>query len=471
VSLRIAEKKQSLQVIRQYQSEVAEICEGPAPRRAQYTLHAIALFLVGVVLIAVFGQTDRIISSLDGMIVPVEQPVVVQAFDQGVIRSIDVRSGEKVTKGQLLGTMDPTFTQALVDQYRAQVYAYTTEIARDEAEIQQKPLQFLPSADADFNHYAQINLDLYNQQMANFRAQLVGYDQQIALTKTTVAKYQNDQSRYLERVDIQHQIEGMYSTLQQHGTGSMLNALTSSDTRIDTARQMEFDKNSAEESIHQLQQQQAAREAFVQQFLATTSQDLATSKVNLDGAKAQLDSAAKRRELVRFVAPEDAEVMSIANLSVGSVLQAGNALFTLTPLRVPLEVEIKISPSMIGFVRVGDPVQLQVDAFQSIEHGVIEGTVRWISEDIVNPNKPQPTDNGVQTAGVVLAQTGAGSPALGYYKARIVIGKLDLHGMAPTFRLNAGMTLTANIKVGTHSIGAWLVGAATKGTLEAMRAP
>jgi HlyD family secretion protein len=427
--------------------------------------------LVGVLLIAIFGQTDRVVSSIDGMVVPKEAPIVVQAFDPGVIRSIDVRAGQQVTKGQLLGTLDPTFTQSAVDQYRSQVDAYTAQVARDEAEIAQKPLEFPPSTGLGFDHFAQINSQLYAQQMANFHAQLASFDQQIALAKATIFKYQNDQARYNERVDLQHQIEGMYTTLQQHGTGSLLNALTSSDTRVDTTRNMEYDKNSAEESEHQLAVLQANREAFAQQFMATTTQDLATARISLDGAKAQLDSAIKHRELVRFVAPEDAEVMSIANLSVGSVLQPGNALFTLTPLRVPLEVEIKISPAMIGFIRVGDPVQMKIDAFNYAEHGTVDGVVRWISEDIVDPNQPPATANGTSPQNVILAQSGQGAPTLAYYKARITIGKMGLRGLPPVFRLNPGMTLSADVKVGTHSIGAWLLGSALYGTVGAMRTP
>ncbi len=472
MSLRISEKKSALRIVKQYQSEVAEIREAPPPVTAQLTIYALVAFVVGVVLICAFGRTDRVVTSLDGQIVPKESPIVVQAFDPGVIRSIDVGPGERVTKGQLLATLDPTFTQTAVDQYRSQVNAATAQIARDEAEVQQKPLEFPVLADPGFDHYAQINRSLYDQQMANFRAQLASYDQQIALTKTTIFKFQNDQARFKERVEIQDQIEGMYSTLEKHGTGSLLNSLTSSDTRIDTSRSMEFDKNSAEENTHQLQVLQANREAYLQQFLVTASQDLATGKTNLDQAQAQLTGALKHRELVRFVAPEDAQVMSIASLSVGSVLDAGRALMTLTPVSVPLEVEVKLRPATIGYIRVGDPVTLKIDAFEFTEHGTVQGVVRWISEDIVDPNRPDPTTTtGVQPAGVVLSSSGAGSQTLAYYKARIEIQKSDLRAMPAVFHFSPGMTLAADIKVGTRSVGGFLFGYVSGNLSEVLRDP
>lgn len=471
MSLKVAESRRALRTVRQYQSEIAEIREGPGPRSTQYTVHALGVMTIGFVLVLFFGQTDRVIVSLDGKMVTQEPTSVVQAFDPGVIKSIDVRPGQQVVKGQLLATLDPTFTQASVDQYRAQVDALTAEIARDEAEIALKPLVFPEVSDPDFVHYARIHKDLYDQQMANYRAQIASFDQKIEFTKATIFKYSNDQSRFKERVDIEHQIEGMYSTLEQHGSGSLLNSLTSSDTRVDTARNMEFDKNAVEENVHQLASVQADREAFVQQFLATASQDLATAKTSLDAAVAQLASASRHRDLVRLTADEDSQVLSIANVSVGSVLQAGSALFTLTPLRVPLEVEVKIAPRDIAFIRVGDPAVLKIDAFSFIEHGTIDGTVRWISEDIVDPNVPAPTINGLPPSNVVLAENGQGSPMLGYYLVRISIGKIGLHGAPSVYRFMPGMTLEADIKVGSRSIGKYLLGGVMRGAGNAMREP
>jgi HlyD family secretion protein len=469
VSLKIADSRQALRSVREYQSEIAEIRESRGPVSAQYTLHAIAAMVVGITLVIAFAQTDRVVVSMDGKIVTQEKQTVVQSFDTGVIKSIDVKPGQNVVKGQLLATLDPTFSQAAVDQLRTQVDSLKAQIARDEAEIALKPLVFPTIADPDFEHYVQINTDLYNQQMANYRAQLASFDQQIELTKATIFKFSSDESRYKERVDIQHQIEGMYSTLEQHGTGSLLNSLTASDTRTETARIMEFDKNSVQENQHQLAVLQANREAFLQQFLVTASQELATAKTTLDGAIAQFVSASRHRELVRFTASEDSQVASIANLSVGSVLNPGNTLLTLTPLRVPLEAEIALSPRDIGFVRVGDPVTLKVDAFAFQEHGTVDGTVRWISEDIVDPNQPSPTSNGGAAPANVVTSTGA--PLNGHYMARVSIGKINLIGTPAVFRFTPGMTLEANIKVGTHSLGQYVIGGLTRGIGDAMREP
>ena len=234
------------------------------------------------------------------------------------------------------------------------------------------------------------------QQIAQYKAQINSFDQKIALTKATIAKYQADQARYKERVDIESTIEDMRSTLAQHGTGSQLNRLESSDSRIDTARNMEFDQNSVTENEHALASLQADREAAVQLFLTTASQDLATAQTNLGQAQAQLDGATRHKDLVRITADQDCYVLSVAKLSVGSVLKEGDTLMTLTPVSAPIVAEVKMSPRDVGFVRKGDPVTLKIDAYNYQEYGTAEGTVLWISE---NGFSPEQTVGALPTAG------------------------------------------------------------------------
>jgi multidrug efflux pump subunit AcrA (membrane-fusion protein) len=46
------------------------------------------------------------------------------------VRSVDVREGQTVTKGQLLATLDPPFAGSDAAQYQAQVQSYGAEAAR-----------------------------------------------------------------------------------------------------------------------------------------------------------------------------------------------------------------------------------------------------------------------------------------------------------------------------------------------------
>ena len=64
-------------------------------------------------------RIDRVVSSVGGKIVPVDQISVLQALDPSIIKTIDVREGDQVQAGQLLATLDSTFTAADVTPIQA----------------------------------------------------------------------------------------------------------------------------------------------------------------------------------------------------------------------------------------------------------------------------------------------------------------------------------------------------------------
>ena len=244
---------------------------------------------------------------------------------------------------------------------------------------------------------------MFDQQTAQYAAQLQSFDQKIALTQATIDKYQNDESRYRERLRIASEVESMRSTLAEHGNESRLNLLGSMDAKVEALRTAEFDHNSLMEAEHQIDGYKADREAFVEQWLSQVSQDLVTARNNRDAAISQLEKAAKHRDLVRLVSPERAIVLALAKgVSAGSVLKEGDTLMTLAPLNAPVEAEIEVASRDVGFARVGDPVTIKIDAFNFAEHGTVEGVVKWISEDAFTTD-----DNGVPT------------PA--YYRVRVTI--------------------------------------------------
>lgn len=465
MSLNPAEREASLRTVRQYQSAVAELREEPEPRAARYTIHVLAVMAILLVLVLTFGRTDRIVLS-KGKLVTVQTESVVQSLDPAIIKTIDVREGDHVAKGQLLATLDPTFAAAAVDQLRSQVDQYTAQIARDRAEIDGAPFVAPAGDDPELDRFVRGQRDLYDQQLAQYRAQINSFDQKIELAKATIAKNQDDLQRLKQRQDIAQQIEAMRSTLEQHGTGSLLNRLLASDTFVEAQRQTDLDQNSIVESQHNLASLQADRDAAKQQFLATASQELAQAQGNLATARAQLDAAIRHKELVRIVAAEDSYVLSLAKVSVGSVLQPSETLMRLMPASASVVAEIAIASRDVAFLRIGDPVTIKIDAFNVSEHGFVDGKVLWISDDIFTADAAA----GATTTGST-SQAPESKSDDAYYKARVSIDEIKLINVPANVRLIPGMSLEADVKVGRRSLGAYIFGTLLHGVGSAMREP
>jgi hemolysin D len=447
----LSRKPTSAAVVRQFQSETDAIREAPHPRFAQITVWVLAGFILSFVAIMALTRMDRVVTA-GGKIVPTQQLNVYQALDPSIIRTIDVREGQEVRKGQQLASLDATFAAADVKQLRLQIISLDAQIARDEAQLSGQPLVYPDSSDPDVRRYAALNKSYYDQQLAQYKAQLESFDAKIKQTQATVQKFQTDEDAYQKRSDIAKQIEDMRTLLAEHGTGSLLNKLISQDQHLDLVRNLDFDHNSLIEAQHTLASLNEDKQAFIQQWRTSFSQDLVSTRGALDSARSLLEKAEKHQDLVQWSAGEPSIVLTVAKLSVGSVLKEGDVLFTLMPLNTPLEAETHVESREIGFVQAGDHCTLKIDAFNYMEHGTAEGVVRWISEGAFS------TDDNGQTA----------TP---YYKVRCSIDTMRFINTGPKVRLIPGMTLEADMKVGTRSVLTYLLSGVMRGFGESMREP
>lgn len=437
--------------ILQFESETGGIRQAPEPIGLRVTTLILAAFLTTCVGLSAVARVDRVVTSDRGRIIPSQGPILFQALDASIIKSLDAREGEQVQKGQLLATLDPTFASADVDQASKQLANLDAQIERAKAE--QAHVTYEPhSADPERVPYEKLQKQLFDQRASQLKSQLASFDAKIAQTKATIKKLEGDEARYTEREKISGQIEGMRQQLVEKQAGSLLNLLIASDSRLEMLRTMENGRNAMVEARQQLGSLQADRDAFLQQWFSQSSQDLVTAQGTRDTVVAQLSKAARRKDLVQLYAPADAVVLTRAKVSVGSVLREGDTLMTLVALDAPIEAEITIGASQIGFVRAGDLVTMKVDAFNFVEHGFAEGHLIWISEGSFSVNEE-------------------GQPVEPFYKARVAIDKLKFMRVPVGFRLIPGMTLSADIHIGDRSLFSYVLTGAARGLSGAMREP
>jgi len=446
-------------VVRIYQSETAELLEKPEPVRVRATMLVLVLMMISIVAVAAVARINRVVSSSFGEIVATDSTQVVQALDASIIKTIDIHEGEQVKAGQLLATLDPTFAAADVGALKHQVGSLDAQIARCEAELSGKPFM-MTSADPDEARYIALQRAYADQRKGQYESQIHSYDEQIAQANATLVKLQNDAVRYGDRAKLAKEVEEMRATLAANQVGSRLNLLAATDQKIDLLRNVESAQNSLVETKHQLQAVTATKKAFMDQWLGQTSQELVTARNQRDTAKQQLDKALRHQDLVRVYADQDAVVLKMAKLSVGSVLKEGDPFLYLAPLHSPVEAEVHIATRDVGRIRAGDPVKVKLDPFNFIEHGTAQGLVRWISEGAFTEND-----------GSAVSGSGVSGTQAPYYKARIALTDTSLHNVPEGFRLIPGMTLTADVSIGDRSVLMYIVSGALQGMGEAMREP
>ena len=173
-----------------------------------------------------------------------------------------------------------------------------------------------------------------------------------------------------------------------------------------------------------------------------------------------LAKATLRRGLVTLRAETDAVVLSVARVSVGSVLQSGAELITLVPLDAALEVDTAVSGRDIGWVRPGQPVTVKFDTLPFARYGTATGTVRSIS--------PTSFTERTDPAGASLPPQPDGEP---YYRLCVSLDQVGLHDVPPGFRVMPGMPVTTDVRVGRRTVLDYLLMRVLTPVEDGMREP
>jgi HlyD family secretion protein len=448
----------TLPAILEFQSPSAAIIATPIPRSARGLVWVIAsMFAAGLLAMGLI-HVDRVVSAA-ARVVSKASTIVVQPLETAIVRSIDVREGESVHAGDLLARLDPTFANADADALAAQVSSLQAEVTRLQAEADEKPFSY-----SGLDPSLALQAAIYAQRQAERSFKLENYRQKIDGLKAIAARAAGDQAAYRDRLVVAQDVETMRKSLEKLQVGSRLNSLAATDNRLEIARGLATAIETGESAKRDLGAMIAERDGYVQNWRAQASQTLSEEIRKLSDARESLNKAQLRHKLVELRADRDATVLTLAKVSVGSVLQSGEQLITLVPGDAPLEIEANIAGSDDGFVHVGDPVAIKFDTFPFSQYGMATGTVRVVSADSFTAADQQYS----RSPSAVPLSSNSNQP---YYRARIAIDQVALHGVPENFHVTPGMPVTADIKVGKHTILSYLLGRVLPVAQEGMREP
>jgi hemolysin D len=133
--------------VRRFQSEIDAIRHEVEPLSVRATVLVFGAACLVLAVLLTIARVDRVVSSTGGKIVSVDAPLVLQALDPSIVKSIDVREGEVVEKDRLLATLDPTFAVADVRQPQEQIDSLNAQITREDAELTHRALDSFPTSD------------------------------------------------------------------------------------------------------------------------------------------------------------------------------------------------------------------------------------------------------------------------------------------------------------------------------------
>jgi hemolysin D len=438
-------------VIAEFQSDAIEVEERTPPRIARITLYFVVVLIAAAVTWASLSSVDAIVTA-PGKLITTSPNLVVQPLETSVIRQIHVTVGQVVSGGQALATLDPTFSQADVDQLRTRFSALDATINRLEAELNGRDFTAADPSNLD----ATLQMRLFLQRKAFYETSLRNYDAQIASAQANLQTSHDEEALVLQRFETLRSIETMRRTLMDKALGSRLTFLQSRDARLEVENNLSRVRGSQVDLVHRVEKVQSERQVFIEDFRRTAYQELVDTLAKRNAAAEDLKKAELRRRLIILAAPVDSVVLEIANRSVGSVVREADTVFVLVPRDVPLQAEVNVDSKDIGQVTIGQSVRLKFDAFPFQKYGTGSGMVRVVSQDSFAPD---PKSEGARRL------------TAPYYRVLVDVTDARLRVLPEQVQMIPGMTVMAEMKVRHRSVISYFLYPLLRGLDESIREP
>ena len=430
----------------------------PPSEFGRLVLWSVCLLVLLLILWAGFGKLD-IIATAEGKLVPQSLMKIVQPAEPGVVRQLLVNEGDHVQAGQVLARLDPTLASADRASVASDLATQRMQVRRIEAELNGKPMP--PGNGDDPALYAQVR----SQYHAHRQAFLDSLDQERSmLTKAehekrsameVMAKLEQTLPTYVRTAEA-------YAKLEKDGFMGRIAAAEKKREAMEKTKDLDAQRSTVAAWNATIAAQHKRISQLQSAYKSELEKELAEVRARIAQLQPTLDKSVYREGLMALHAPQDGVIKDLATTTEGAVVQPGTVVMTLVPKDEPLFADVNIENEDVGFVQIGQDVQVKLAAYPFQKYGMLTGKVIHVSADATQ--LPQ-----ANVAGNADGQPLPPREALAY-KARIRLDAQSLRApQGNPLQLASGMQVVAEIHQGKRTVLEYLLSPVQKVVSEAGR--
>ncbi|QPC98460.1 HlyD family type I secretion periplasmic adaptor subunit [Qipengyuania soli] len=339
----------------------------------------IAVAAIGILALfiwASFAQVEQIARGT-GKVIPSSKAQLVQPSEPAVIADILVRGGQSVKKGDLLVRLDDAQSSSALGELEAENRRLAVRAQRLENEASGGSLGCAEGeVCAEEQRLQQVRAATAQARQSALSSAIEQRRRDQQEAEATVAALENSVRLAREQVN-------MLEPLARKNIVPQTELIQAQRDLVDTQGRLAAARQAAGRAAASIREAQAdlsqARLDFRQQALAERSEVTTKLAVNEESIR----GAAARQQRNELRAPSDGVVNDVQITTVGGFVNAGEKIMQIVPVGDKLLVEARIAPKDRAFIKVGDPANVKVTAYDFSIYGGLRGKVQQVSADSI----------------------------------------------------------------------------------------
>ena len=394
---------------RQRLSQALDLEQKPDNRYLRLSLYLLGGAAILFVPLAALTPITQVVQA-SGQVVPKGSVNVIQHLEGGIVAKVNVLDGEEVKKGQVLLELNPQLVGSAYDAAEQELENLVIQQKQLQAAIEGKSKLDVSETSELSSKVGQSQQQLLTSRMNNSADQIDAYRASVAEKKAEVQGLNN-------QIDFMREEVTMWASLTETGAASKLQLINSKGKLAE----MVGARNEASKAL-------AQAEANLRGLQSGMTFENNSKIAELVGEEAVISENIKKLkdqlQRTKIVSPVDGVVSDLRYKAPGAVIGPGAVVLQVVPSQSTKIVELRVPSKDIGFVKVGQSVDVNLLPFDSSIYGSVPGEVTNIAGTTVqDPN----------TADF-------------YYLARVGLKEQYLDPKRKQLPIQAGMPLVGDIK-------------------------
>ena len=369
---------------REFLPAALEVLDTPASPLGRTAAALICLLFCLAAAWSWFGHIDTV-AVAQGRIVPGGRVKLIQPVEVGVVREIHVREGQRVRAGDPLVDLDPTESEVDLDQTRRVLEESRMEYAGADYGLRHLMGEAvaLERPEGVDGAVFEVQRERLESELRLLGARLAALDSETERLRAARAGEAAQIETLEPLIEVVGEHEQSLRELLERGLGGRGPWLELRRERAVRERELAGHRHRLRQLDSEIASVARRREETVAEFRYRAAAHRVEALARMEQARLELRGASLRAQRNRLRAPVDGTVQQLAVHTVGGVVRTAEPLMVVVPHGVALEVEAHVLNRDIGFVEVGQPVEVKVEAFPFTRYGLIDGEVVHLSADAV----------------------------------------------------------------------------------------
>lgn len=417
-----------------YLSQASVLEEATLPYRIKFVMFIVTLITVIAILWASLAKVKEV-AKTTGEIIPATPIQVIQHQEGGTVAEILVSDGATVQENDVLMRLSGDNLRAELERAQTKDLALRAQAERYSA--------FADFSSADFEKFETGNSDsdLADEQRKILESMIENRDKQKKVIEEQL--HQKKENLKISQAKIETLTKNL--SLTQEAYQSKKKLFKEGYMQKSLLIEAEKDLNSVAGELEKTKSESAQNKQAIVEFqnrlnslesglkdealqkLSTLQADIAENQDIINKLEAQIDRLEIKAPVTGIVKGEEIT-------TVGGVIGPGQKIMEIVPTNAGLIAEVKISPSDIGNIKIGQHCSVKITAFDYSRYGDINGKLISFS-----------------------ATTFLTKDGIPYYKGRIKLEKNYLGNNPKVNVILPGNVVSADIIIGDKSIMSYLL--------------